>query len=98
MPRGNGGGMPGGCACPGGVVGGMHGWEACVVGACMAGGMHGRGCMHAQGCAWWGWACMPGEGACMPRVRAGGGCMTGKTATAVAGTHPTGMHSCSIML
>ena len=29
---------------------------------------------------------------------AGGTCMTGDMATAVGGAHPTGMHSCSIVL
>ena len=71
------------------------------LGACMAGGMHGRGCawqdgMHGRG------VCVAGGGACM----AGGGCawqgacVTGgmhgrREATAADGTHPGGMHSCS---
>ena len=29
--------------------------------------------------------------------RGGGGDLTGETATAADGTHPTGMHSCSIL-
>ena len=43
----------------------------------MAGGVHGRGCLHG------------GDHA----LQAGGGCMAGETDTAAAGTHPTGMHS-----
>ena len=47
----------------------------------MAGGMHGRGC------AW--------QGACMAGGMHGRGvCVAGEMATAVDGTHPTGMHSC----
>ena len=46
--------------------------------------MCGAGGMCGMGHAWWGgghvWQ---------------GGCVTGETATAVDGTHPTGMHSCS---
>ena len=61
----------------------------------MAGGMHGRG-MSSRGC-------VCGRGTSV----AGGGCMvvgdmhgreacvSGETATAADGTHPTGMHSCS---
>ena len=53
----------------------------------MAGGVHGRGaCMvggvHGRGHEWWGW----------------GACMAGETATAAGGTHPTGMHSCYIII
>ena len=70
---------------------GVHAWQ----GACMAGGMHGRG--HA----WW------GEG--VPGVVHGGGmhgrgaCMAGRCAWQVCAwqerrplqrMHPTGMHSC----
>ena len=72
-------------------------------GVCMAGGVHGRGC------AWQG-VCMGGmhgrggvcgrvgaymKGACMTGVCVWGG--AGETATAVGGTHPTGMHSCGTM-
>ena len=58
----------------------------------MAGGMHGRGgaCMIG-GCAWQGDVCGRGhawQGACMVGV-----CVVGKTAIAVGGTHPTGMHT-----
>ena len=41
------------------VVGGICGWGACMVEACMAGGMHGRVCVCGKGHAWWG-ACMAG--------------------------------------
>ena len=76
------------------MAGGMHGRGHAWQGACVAGGggMHGRGCawqgahvaggMHGRGHAWQG------------RMRVEGACMTGETATAVDGTHPTGMHSC----
>ena len=37
---------------------------------------------------WWGGACVVG----------GGACMAGDTATALGGTHPTGMHSCILGL
>ena len=53
------------------------------------GGMRGRGAcvvgggMHGRGHAWW--------GGC-----AWGACVAGKMAIAVGGTHPTGMHSCSL--
>ena len=56
------------------------------------GGMHGRG--HA-----WQGACMAG-GMCgrgcvwQGGVHGQGTCVTGEMATAVDGTHPTGMHSC----
>ena len=66
----------------------------------MAGGcawqgvMHGRGAVHGrvcvwQGCAWWG-ACTAGG------MRGRRACVTGETAIAAGGTHPTGMHSCSV--
>ena len=68
------------------VVGGMHGTEACV-----EGGVHGRGGMHIKGgCVWWG-ACVAGG------VHGEEACVAGETATAVEGTHPTGMHSCCAM-
>ena len=41
-------------------------------------------------------ACMK-EGVCMPGgMHSQGVCVAGETATAVGGTHPTGMHSCRI--
>ena len=52
--------------------------EACMGGACVAGGMHGRR------------TCMSGS------VHGRGACVAGETATAADGTHPTGMHSCSL--
>ena len=71
-----------------GKGGGMHGKKGCVWqrGACMAGGhvwggMCGRGSMCGGG----GW-----QGACVA-------CVAGETATAVDGTHPTGMHSCLLL-
>ena len=50
--------------------------------------MHGRGHawqggIHGGEHVWWG-ACMAGRGSCV----------AGEMATAVDGTHPTGMHSC----
>ena len=70
------------------MAGSMHGR-----GACVAGDMHSGGGIHGSGCAWWG-VCMA-EGAC---VAGGGACVAGEMATAVDGTHPTGMHSCSYLL
>ena len=58
--------------------------------------MSGRGhvwqrAMHGRGHVWWGhvWqgTSMHGKGVCM----------AGEMATAVDGTHPTGMHSCSLI-
>ena len=78
------------------VAGGMHvgDWGgACMAEghACLGGGVGG---MHGWGHAWPG-ACVVG-GACMVRgMHGGGACMAGETATAVGGTHPTGMHSCT---
>ena len=67
------------------MVGG-HAWQ----GACVPGGVHGRG----------GGVCMAGGHAWLGMCLAGGGaaCVTGETATAADGMHPTGMHSCSVML
>ena len=50
--------------------------------------MCGRGGMCGRGRAW------------LRGVLGGGGaaCVAGETATAADGTHPTGMHSCSVML
>ena len=53
-------------------------------GACVVKGV----CM-VRGHAWQG-VCMDGEGG----VHGWRACMTGEMATAVGGTHPTGMHSC----
>ena len=70
----------------------MHSRGVCMAGgvhgggACMAGGLHGRGVYMVGG------ACMAGECAWK------GACMAGETATAVDGTHPTGMHSCNGLL
>ena len=54
----------------------------CGAGVCMAkgGGMYGE-----SGCAWQ-----------RRHVWQGGSCMAGEMTTAPDGTHPTGMHSCSI--
>ena len=66
------------------VGGGVHGGRAFVAGwpvwqgACVAGGV------HVRGCAWQGGACMMGAHVCV----------AGETATAAAAPHPTGMHSC----
>ena len=71
------------------MAGGV-GWGACMAGS-MHGGAHGRGCVqwgHAwQGCIVWGCAW---QGVC----EAWGHVWQGRGATAVDGTHPTGMHSC----
>ena len=58
------------------------------------GGMHGRG------------ACLVVGGVCMAKGRqfmvggmcGGGACVAGEMATAADGTHPTGMHSCLLLL
>ena len=66
--------------------GGSH---ARQMGACMAGGMCGRGACMVGGCAWQrGWHAW--QGVCV----VGGSCVAGETATEADGTHPTGMHSC----
>ena len=74
----------------GGVCGkGGHTWQrgVCVVrGHVWWGGMHGIGvCMAGN---------MHGRGTYVVGVCGGGASMAGETATAVDGTHPTGMHSC----
>ena len=82
---------------------------ACVVGSCVAGGVHGRGY------AWQGSMCAGGihdRGGCTLQgvhgrgcmaggtwqgvcmVWGGGACIAGETATELGGTHLTGMHSC----
>ena len=73
--------------------GGMCGrGSMCSRGHALQGGMHGRGCarwggMCGRGCAW--------QGSCVEGGHVWWGvCMAGETATAVYGTHPTGMHSC----
>ena len=78
-------------------------------GACVAGGVHGRGQLWRGGvcdqgvCVWpggmHGWGCAL-RGACMVGtcmtgdMRGRGVCVAGETATATGGKHPTGMHSC----
>ena len=72
------------------------GGEACMArGACVVGGMSGRGACMAEG------ACMTGgvhgKGAHIAGGhvwQGGGACVAGETATAADGMHPTGMHSC----
>ena len=64
------------------MAGGMHGrGVAWQEGACVAGAHAWQGGMCGRGCAWWG---------------GGGSCVAGETATAVDGTHPTGMLSCLV--
>ena len=66
-------------------------WGVCEArGHAWQGDMHGRGVCVAGGYAWghaWQGACMVGRG----------GMCAGETVTEVGGTHPTGMHSCSIL-
>ena len=57
--------------------------------ACVAGGMHGMGACVAGGCMF-GRVC-----AWQGSMRRRGACVAGETATAADGTHPTGMHSCN---
>ena len=81
------------------VKGGVHGKGGCTwqSGACVAkggvctkgGGMHGEEGVCGK------WAYMHDRrGMCGGGHVWQGACMTGETATAVYGTHPTGMHSC----
>ena len=49
------------------------------------GGMCGGACVAGGACVVGGW-----QGACVA-------CVAGETATAVDGTHPTGMHSCLLL-
>ena len=80
---------------------GMHGRFMCGRGACLVGGICGRGCvwqgvsmvgscmaggMHGRGHAWQG---KHGRGYAWLGV-----CVAGEMATAAGGMHPTGMHSC----
>ena len=83
----------------GGMHGRGHAWSggACVAGgACMAGGCAWLGGVHGREHAWQG-VCMEGghawQGTC---VGGGGACVAGEMAIAAGGTHPTGMHSCSL--
>ena len=61
----------------------MHVWQEdiCSKGACMAGGVHVRACVHGAWC-----------GACRA-----GGVHKGETAIEAGGTHPTGTHSCLLI-
>ena len=82
----------GGHTWPGGMHGGGHVWQGGMCG----GGMHGRGAR--QGACMVG-VCMAGDVCGSGDVWKGhawGTCMAGETATTAGGTHPTGMHSCSI--
>ena len=80
------------------MCGGGHAWwGACIVEGIHGRGMHGKG-VHGRGvsmagvCVWQ--RGMHGRGTCMVRGMCGeGACMAGDMATAVDGTHPTGMHS-----
>ena len=65
-------------------------------GACMAGGHVWQRGMHGRGCAWQG--DVHGGGICDRRHSWWGVCGgAGEMATAVGGTHPTGMHSCLLL-
>ena len=96
-----GGGLAWQGACmAGGMCGrGMHGRRACMAGACMAVGMCGRGMcvwqggMHGREHAWSGGA-WQGHVWWEESMCARGVYMAGETATAVDGTHPTGLYSC----
>ena len=83
------GGMPG----PGGVVPGPGGaWSRGVPGprGCLLWGVPGPRGVFTQGGAW-SQVGVPGPGGSGPRGVAD---VDPRTATAAAGTHPTGMHSC----
>ena len=81
----------GGCAWQGGAgvaVGrGVHSSGACMT----VGGGHAR-CVHGRG------TCMAGERAWRGVCMVGEKCVAGETAIAVGGMHPTGMHSCQIVI
>ena len=64
----------------------MRGRGCVLQGACIAGGVHGRG--HA-----WCW------GTCVAVGDGGGGWVVRaeEAATEAGGTHPTGMHTCNLM-
>ena len=86
--------MTGGKYGKGGVCGGGHAWQRDMcgrMGACLAGG---GACMARRVCVVG--ACKAGGGACMARGAcvARRACVVGETATALDGTHLTGMHSC----
>ena len=71
------------------MAGGM-----CGRGVCMVGGVCGRGACMAKG------TCMAGQVCCKGHAWQGGcvwqgACVAGEMATAVDGTHLTGMHTCS---
>ena len=69
------------------MKGGMHGEAVFMVrGACMAKGGVVRGCVCQRG------VCDRGG------VHGRGACITGEMATAAGSTHPTGMHSCKLLL
>ena len=68
------------------VWGGMHSGGACMaVGVCMTGGMHGGGCV--AGGAWQG-----GVHATYAPPRT----LRDTVGQCTGGTHPTGMHSCTV--
>ena len=71
-------------------VGDVHGMGCMRQGACMAGGHAWQGCVCGRGGM---------HGDMHGKVHAwwGGGMCAGETVTEVGGTHPTGMHSCSIL-
>ena len=85
--------MAGGHAWGGGRCGRGHAWQGCALqGVCVPGGHawwgHAwQGGMLGRGHAWQG-ACMA-ERVCMARAY-----LAGEMATAVDGTHPTGMYYC----
>ena len=90
-----------GCAWQGiCIAGGMHGMGTCGMGCMLGSGVCMAEFMHG-GCAWQDGMC--GRGACIAGRHAWqevcmegrGACVAGETATAVDGTHPTGMHSCN---
>ena len=80
-------------------------WQrgACIVKGVVygIGGRHGKGGYAWQGHTWHGEGVMCGQEAYIAGehtwlgcMRGQGACVAGETATAVDGTHPTGMHSC----
>ena len=85
-------------ACMVGVcmVGGCVWQGVCMVGSMCGGGYVWWGHVWQRGHAWQGWGSLHARRACMAEgVHSRGTCVAGETATAVDGTHPTGLHSCA---
>ena len=92
--------MAGGHAWQGAhVAGNMHGRGHVCQGAMHDwGGMRGGGVWQGEACmegghVWQGGECVAGGG-----VHGRGACVAGKTEFSAGGTHPTGVHSCCVLI